>query len=138
MAHRQSLCKAIKELMSRGFNKSRGKSHEAFLYVLRTRAWLIYTLITFYRAAQALTKTGFWFNEPVGCSSEQFQDCLGSYREDLLEPIEGISRFMLRFSIGVAVVINVLSYKWRFLADYCLYMETFMRLCAVFFPNESE
>lgn len=50
------------------------------LYFLRTRAWFFYSSLTLYRVTQALTKTGYWFEETESCSAEKFEDCLGQYR----------------------------------------------------------
>lgn len=84
----------------------------------------------------AVVKTGHWFEEPVFCSAETFSNCVGQYREDMLDPVESTFRFLLNVAIGVSVVLCILAYKWRFLADFCIHLEAIVRLIAQFFPNQ--
>ena len=138
MAQSVNLRSSLKALLRRILTcKSHVKKHEALIYVLRTRAWGIYSVMSLYRVIQAITKTGHWYEDPVDCSAETFYDCIGRYNEDMLDPIDSKVRFMHRLAIGASVVLCLLAYRWRFLADFCLYFEAFIRLCAQFFPNQA-
>lgn len=105
---------------------------------LRNRAWASFGLVSCYRLlGQYFAKEGVWFEEIEKCSPAIYDKCLGSYREDLLDPLEDLSRKLALGVLIISVVLSVLAFKWRYLADYFLTMEAVLRIVTNFFPNRA-
>ena len=95
-------------------------------YVVRSRAWFFFTLVTTVRTLQFFVSSGAWFTEPKFCADEQITtDCIGPYNHELLDPLADVSRFLIKALLAVDWVLTILCYKRRHLSDYLLAMECF-------------
>ena len=82
-----------------------------------------------------MRKSGAWYSEQKDCSSENFILCTGPYDKDIIDPMLPFMKTALVALLFISVVICILAYWWRGLANLFMILEALTRLCIVFIPN---
>ena len=121
---------------------SRTEGDQKQLYVLQTRALFCHCCVTLVRTLQVFFSSGAWFQDKKLCSDnialdgeEHEKDCVGNYNSDLMDPPEYNLRMLLKTLVFVGIIIDLLSFKWRRLANAFIYLECFTRIVASLIPN---
>ena len=134
---------SIKSLLRKTFYKnSRTKKELQLLWVLRTRAWVAFTAFAGIRFGELCLGTrGGWYMKQHQCEDRSLlceqDDCLGPYAKELLDPGEDFFRILLIVLTILSIILCVLCYRWRFLANSFVYIEFLIRVTAVMIPNRT-
>ena len=107
------------------------------LSVLRTRAMLCYFFIAILHISQMITASGSWFEDPVICDGKEITtDCIEKYDEGLLEPLQPMVWFFMRFASFVGWIAFIACCKWPFIADYFYLLANFFYFIQCFHINK--
>mmetsp|Transcript_10678 Transcript_10678/g.13251 ORF Transcript_10678/g.13251 Transcript_10678/m.13251 type:complete len:135 (-) Transcript_10678:2547-2951(-) len=107
------------------------------VYVLRTRAWVLYTIQTFFRSIEIVSNRGGWFGEQKFCTKEVTEDCIGQYNKDFMDPLTPLMGNCMRTVNFLTLIVCIVCFKKRELADLFFPIECIMRIMAVFHLNYS-
>ena len=106
---------------------------------MQTRAWFSYSGFSIVRIYQFSTKNGSWYNEHTLCSDTtqmtKDSDCVFQYNTDLMDPVAEVFRWIIFSLILLSLILCLITYKWRWIANAFLYLECVIRLCALPIPN---
>ena len=111
------------------------------LGALRARAVAFQIGISFLHVSQIVTESGSWFETPTMCegkSETTAKFCVGSYNEELLDPLRSVTWLMMRFLVFVSIIICFAYCKWKWIADYIILMQHALAFTAVFHLNAEE
>ena len=104
-------------------------------WALQTRSWFFYNIFVVFRVWQFFRKSGAWYSEQEDCSSENFILCIGPYDKDIIDPMLQFWKTASNAVLFTSVILCILAYWWRGLANLFLILEALTRLCFVFIPN---
>jgi len=96
---------------------------------LQTKAWIIHLLYGLSRIGQWLTNQSMWL-----------QDCdntCPNYDHDLLDSNKNILRTIFKSCIVIGLIIDIICYKYRNLADIILCFEGIVFVIFLLIPNET-
>ena len=63
------------------------------------------------------------------------EKCVIEYNESLCDPIEPMLRTSLLILFVIGMILDFLSFKWRWLARWFIYLEILTRIIASLVPN---
>ena len=111
------------------------------IWALQLRAWFCFAVFNIVRCYSFASMTGMWYRKHIDCTDlekaqieEEALDCFYKFNSDLL-PAADVFRWVLISLIIFSILFSVFCYKWRFLANLCLYLECTIRICSWFVPN---
>ena len=101
-------------------------------HILRTWAWIIFCIYTVGTLLMWGTGKAVWLGENRSCfnqldsesvnTKESYENCVPmEFREELVDNIRPTIRYIVMISIVCAVILNIIVFKWRKLADMILY-----------------
>ena len=129
----------IKGLARKLFTKrSPAEKNLYIVWILQTRAWVIFSSFSLARLAMLVTSTGAWFGKQSICLPEEpyREDCIYNYNvEQLGGPVQDMARWVLASLVILSLLLCILCYKWRVIANSFLYFECAINIIAVFIPN---
>ena len=67
-------------------------------------------------------KNGSWFKELKLCESGEEGECVKDYNREL-DAIVPISRWTVKVLVGASLMLNLLCFKYRWLADFIYELE---------------
>ena len=91
--------------------------------------------MTIRRVFQIFDQSGSWFGEQKRCNAEIQINCVGEYNETLLDPGASFLLNFLYVLVFLALIMNLLCFRWKWIAGYFFYLECLTRIVAVSFPN---
>ena len=135
-ADRQSFWSAVKSLLKSTLSKRDSTTRDKyFLYVLYSRTGFFYFILTFLR----IINLSFWkegrFKGTIICSATVNKDCIERYNEELVDKLESYFQNILTAMLFLNLVICMLTYKWRQIANYIWLFELATDIVSSFLPN---
>ena len=133
---RQCWSSAIKSLLKSTLSKRDSTTRDKyFLYVLQTRTGLFYFILTFLR----IMNLSFWkkgiFQELLICNESVTKDCIERYNEDFVDNLKNYTQIIRIGIIILGLLVSMLTYKWRYLANYIWLLEVAIDIVSAFAPN---
>ena len=66
-----------------------------------------------------MTKDGSWFEDPVICDGKEVTtECIENYNKVMLDPIQNITWFFMRFTVLIGAIGCIACFKWRYIAEH--------------------
>ena len=131
-------CNLAKRLFVRNDPKNRDKF---IIKMLQTRAWISFAGFNIVRIYMLASNIGSWYRRHTDCSDLETAEitpemnCVYIFNSDLM-PTSDFFRWVLICLLMSTMIISILCYKWRNLANLCLYFECVIRTVSWFIPNE--
>lgn len=82
-----------------------------------------------------IVRRGTWFEDKVLCVDLCDKDCLQPYNNELTDPFEPFFRSALAGLCIFNAVITLISFKWRWLMHWFIYIEASCHICAILVPS---
>ena len=87
------------------------------------------------RLFQLLFSHGSWFEKKQVCTEDVTEKCIPEYNEDLMDPLEDGTRFLVKILVVAGILLDLLCIKYRNLANMYMYLECFTQWIVTFIPN---
>ena len=133
-SQRQGLCKSFWRLFMTLFKHDK-ELDDKIIHGLRTRAWLFFAASNCLRIVEIFSGAKGWFGDQVMCSEEVKTDCIKHYNKAFLDPIRPYTSNVMFVITFISIVLCILCYRWRSIADYFFTIENLMRFLAVLHLN---
>ena len=108
------------------------RKEKEFLYVLQTRAWLLHSLYTFQRLGSWMMGTSLWLSDE--CQNGEIE--CPEYNRELIDKVTPTVRVYIMASIIFSALLDILCYKYRNLANFIIYLESFNEVAYNIVPTK--
>lgn len=128
----RTACSFFKKIFS---PRQRTQKDKFLQHILRTRAWIIHCALSFVKVALWVSGKSIWLSKSRSCfgavaeSSSTFtldkeEDCVAvEFDQELVDNIRPAIRYISMTLIICAVLLDLVTYKWRMCADWALLFE---------------
>lgn len=80
--------------------------------------------MSFQRLLLWIFQSGAWYTDnETECTAGVTDDCIRSYKKDLLDVTEQHARLFMKGVLVLSVVMCIMCYKWREIANAFIYLE---------------
>ena len=115
------------------------KRDKEIIWILHTRAWVVFAGWQAVRVVQIVTGTSGWYKRDADCTSEtapeDLEYCIALYNKELCDPVRAYLMILATGLVIVYIFFCIACYWRRDLAMYFMYLECFIRVVASFIPN---
>ena len=121
-----TVCNKFKEawsLFSLTFKSRREKSKKSknLLHVLQTRAWILHCMTTILYVYKWVDGEAYWLNDTcIDEIANEIKEC-PEYNHKFLNSVTPAVRILMGMSIVASLIIDILCYKYRILAQCIIY-----------------